>query len=689
MKTIIIEIHKDASRWKMSSFYKSESMAHRQYSTQKLSEESIREICADIFNILSRVDHEGKVTANSLEELRKSASLLYDQAFSKEIKDEIRNTDATHLIFYVDEELVYVPWELLHDGINYLCLRFATGRVVLTSHKIQSDTPRDTKSKLKMMVIGDPTGDLKKAYEEGIAVRNELDKARDKIRVDLRTTDVDLKYIMKNIRDYDLFHFAGHAKYDQNDPSKSGLVLKDGDFTTEEIMALSGSLSMPSLVFANACASGETEGWRIEPAEENRIYGLANTFLLAGVKHYIGTFWKVQDVLSLDFAKVFYRNIRESKSIGEALRGARLFLIEKYGQTALIWASYTLYGDPGDYLAYTGKEAAAKKFTMLRNYLIAFLVLATVGVLGAYNLLKEDMPQDKLKFDVSENVFYAKNDCTVDMYDTLAIFNRNIALGKKMHASTVERENFDARFAADGNLGTRWASKFSDPQWIYVDLGRIERIGQIRLTWEKASARLYEIQISNNAKLWKTVWRTSHGGGEADVIDLRKKELYGRYVRMYAKKRATDWGYSLWEFEVYNAQSPNIAVHKTAFASSGRGRWGPNRAVDGDMGTRWGSDYSDPQWIYVDLRKPYRINMVTVYWEPAYGSVYKIQRSDDGKNWIDVSEINNNGRKINNIYFESPFVAQYVKLYGLKRGTEWGYSIWELEVHGIKENTSQ
>lgn len=684
MRTIIIEIYKDMAQWKMNAFYKGESMGHRQYSVRKVSEDTAWELSSDIFNILSRTDIRGKVTANSLEELRKSAQLLYDQIFSSPIKDEIQKTDATHLIFYIDEQLIHIPWELLHDGTNYLCLRFAIGRVVLTARRIHSEASRDIQLKLKMLALCDPTGDLKKAYEEGLVVRNELDRAKDRIHLDLRTTDVDLKYTMKNLREYDVLHFAGHAKYDQQDPSKSGLILKDGTLTAEKITTLSGA-SMPTLVFANACSSGETEPWRIEPMQENRIYGLANTFLLAGVKHYIGTFWKVQDRLCMDFAKAFYRNIRKNKSIGEALQLARLQSIEKYGQTALIWASYMLYGDPGDELIPVDEKQAARKLIRLKIFIAIGLAILISGLILGYNLLKQEKPLEELNFNSFKNVFYVRQDATIEKHDRLNVFGGNIAFGKDMYASTVEDDNCPASYASDNDLSTRWSSEFSDPQWIYVDLAEITLIGQLRFIWERAFGRSYDIQVSNNAKRWKTVWRTSSSGGKSDVIDLRGKNVYARYVQMYGKKRETDWGYSLWEFEVYSNLLPNIALGKTVFASSGREKYGAGQAVDGDMGTRWGSDYFDPQWIYVDLEREHRINMVTLHWEPAYGSLYKIQRSDDGKNWIDVCEIQNDKGKMNNIYFESPFFARYVRLYGLERGTEYGYSLWEFEVRGMKE----
>ncbi len=688
MKTIIIEVYKNASdQFTMNAFYKGESLEHKQYTVQKLSESGIYEVCSDIFNVISRADNKGFTTENSLEELRKSANLLYEQIFSREIKDEIKRTEATHLIFYIDEQLVCIPWELLHDGSNYLCLRFAVGRVVLVSHQIRTDSSRVLNPVLRMLTVGDPTGDLKSAYDESILVRNELDRIKNKIQLELRTTEVSSGYVMKNLREYDIFHFAGHARYDENDPSKSGLVLSDGDLTAERIMTLSSSNSMPLLVFANACSSGETEGWRVDPAHEKRIYGLANVFLMAGVRHYIGTFWKIQDGLSMQFSRVFYRNIRLGRSIGEAVRLARLRLIERYGRTALIWASYMLYGDPGDYVITGEKASALKGFGKPKNLIALFMAAAVLSVFMLVKVfgLKESKPLSSLNIAPFKNVYYIKKDGLIEKYDEFNILGQNIATDKKTRASSVERNCYEAKYAVDNNLGTRWSSAYSDPQWICVDLKDSAPIGYIRLLWQLAAGRYYMIQVSDDAEKWKTIWFTKNGGSPSDVIDLTKKDVVTRYVRMYGGKRMTKWGYSLFEFQIYPALPPNIAVNKKIFASSGVKSYAAGSAVDGNMGTRWGSEYSDPQWIYADMGAMYKINIIDIQWEYAYGKKYIVQKSDNAADWVDVCEIKDNNRTENRIYFDAPFTARYVRIYGKERGTDWGYSIWELKIYGMRK----
>ncbi|MEK8129428.1 discoidin domain-containing protein [Paenibacillus filicis] len=131
----------------------------------------------------------------------------------------------------------------------------------------------------------------------------------------------------------------------------------------------------------------------------------------------------------------------------------------------------------------------------------------------------------------------------------------NVALNKPAVASTEDSSNpnlkpkdYLATNVTDGSLSTRWSSLVSDPQWVYVDLGQTTQIGKVLLRWEKAFARAYDIQVSNDAQTWTTVYRELHGSGGKDEISLYSS---GRYVRMNGLGRGTQYGYSLYEFEVY------------------------------------------------------------------------------------------------------------------------------------------
>ncbi|MBN1413233.1 MAG: glycoside hydrolase family 88 protein [Spirochaetales bacterium] len=127
--------------------------------------------------------------------------------------------------------------------------------------------------------------------------------------------------------------------------------------------------------------------------------------------------------------------------------------------------------------------------------------------------------------------------------------NVNLAIGKSAVSSSNENASFPANYAVDGNPGTRWSSAFSDPQWIYIDLGASYPVGRVTLAWEAAYGQAYEIQVSGNASSWTTVYSTTSGDGGTDNISFTTASA--RYVRMYGTARGTEWGYSLWEFEIY------------------------------------------------------------------------------------------------------------------------------------------
>ena len=148
----------------------------------------------------------------------------------------------------------------------------------------------------------------------------------------------------KNLRDYDIVHYAGHA--DARNPSDSGWLLSDGMLKAAEIAAMGGLQPMPSLVFSNACQSGHTDGWRGDD-QEQQIFRLANAFLLSGVQHYIGTFWETVDETGAHFAKRFYTAVAAGKTIGTALRDARQAPTGAGVSENRGWAgNYMLYGEP-------------------------------------------------------------------------------------------------------------------------------------------------------------------------------------------------------------------------------------------------------------------------------------------------------------------------------------------------------
>ncbi len=124
----------------------------------------------------------------------------------------------------------------------------------------------------------------------------------------------------------------------------------------------------------------------------------------------------------------------------------------------------------------------------------------------------------------------------------------NLALNRPAVASSDEWGGNSAPQAVDGNTGTRWASQFIDNQWIYVDLGSSKTISRVFLKWEGAYAKAYNIQVSNDATNWTTIKSEANSDGG---VDDQVVSGTGRYVRILGVTRASGYGISLWDFEVY------------------------------------------------------------------------------------------------------------------------------------------
>ncbi|BCM92796.1 exo-beta-D-glucosaminidase [Abditibacteriota bacterium] len=122
---------------------------------------------------------------------------------------------------------------------------------------------------------------------------------------------------------------------------------------------------------------------------------------------------------------------------------------------------------------------------------------------------------------------------------------------KPVTASSTEATNNVAGNVVDGNDTTRWASTIgSDPQWISIDLGEVRDINGVRLNWEAAAGRDFEIQTSLDGQNWTTL-KSITGNTTAGVLEYVGLHGRGRYIRIYGTARATQYGYSLYEFQVF------------------------------------------------------------------------------------------------------------------------------------------
>ncbi|MEV5704691.1 discoidin domain-containing protein [Actinoallomurus sp. NPDC052274] len=265
-----------------------------------------------------------------------------------------------------------------------------------------------------------------------------------------------------------------------------------------------------------------------------------------------------------------------------------------------------------------------------------------------------------------------------------------LSQGKPATASSVESAGTPASAAVDGDTGTRWSSAFSDPQWLQVDLGASATVSQVVLTWETAYATAFQLQVSDDAATWRTVYSTTSGTGGKQTLDVSGT---GRYVRMYGTARATGYGYSLWEFQVYGSAGSTpppsgtpISAFKQVRASSTEGGNAPAAALDGRTDTRWSSLYTDNEWLEVDLGGAATITGATLVWENAYATGYRIEVSNDQTNWTSIYTTTTGKGGTENLTISGK--GRYVRFHGTARATGYGYSLWEFQIFGTVDASS-
>ncbi|MFI9219526.1 discoidin domain-containing protein [Streptomyces werraensis] len=177
-----------------------------------------------------------------------------------------------------------------------------------------------------------------------------------------------------------------------------------------------------------------------------------------------------------------------------------------------------------------------------------------------------------------------------------------LSQGRPATASSQEGDGYAPSAAVDGNLtGTRWASRWSDPQWFQVDLGQRSDLSRIVLTWEGAYGRSYRIQASDDGTDWRTLKTVTGGDGGTDELAVTGS---GRYVRMLGTERSGGYGYSLWEFQVYGSTDGTPPTTGAVEVTGSQGNW--QLTVGGQpytvKGLTWGPAIADAPTYLPDVK---------------------------------------------------------------------------------------
>lgn len=152
-----------------------------------------------------------------------------------------------------------------------------------------------------------------------------------------------------------------------------------------------------------------------------------------------------------------------------------------------------------------------------------------------------------------------------------------------------------AENAVDGSLGTRWGSATAgapptpavpgvDPSWLQIDLGSVQAFNTVIINWENAYATQYQIlytsQDPSTNPTWSVADTNNSGAGGTETRTF--PTVSGRYIRLLGVQRATQYGYSVYEFQVYNVPQCGGASERYTVSSAS-----PSLVKDNLTGLTW------------------------------------------------------------------------------------------------------
>lgn len=284
---------------------------------------------------------------------------------------------------------------------------------------------------------------------------------------------------------------------------------------------------------------------------------------------------------------------------------------------------------------------------------------------------------------------------------------RNVAYNRTVNVSNSFNTNEYNKpdFLTDGNLERGYQTAcissnkdnpYEDPQTWSMDLGRSYEIDKVILYWENAAAKKYKIYVSENKTDWMEV--ASEEAGEKGRFKYDFAPTNARYVKIELEERTMEiYGYCMYEWQIFTVGSveekevPNLAENATAVASSDDGENSAEKAIDGDEGTMWRTEYIQDQTvtdeekanenITLSWNSPQTFDTVKVKWGGGYMKGYKLQTSVDGETWTDMYEVTSGiASEYRNIRLKEAVTTSHLRLQGITFGA-YCFEIYEIQVY--------
>ena len=218
-------------------------------------------------------------------------------------------------------------------------------------------------------------------------------------------------------------------------------------------------------------------------------------------------------------------------------------------------------------------------------------------------------------------------------------FTGNLVLAGKISASSSQNLSHSASKAKDKNGETYWnAGRSSAPQWLKVDLGGLYTLSKIDQSFDKLNTWKFKIEASINDENWATLVDFS-GGASGQHFSNDVNGTF-RYVKLTVLSSASNFAASSQEFSVFGTDDgADIAVGKTALASSSLTNYEPGKGADANTSTYWRAEGKTlPQSLTVDLGSASMIRAVEQNFLDFDTWSFKIEGSLNNESWTTLMD---------------------------------------------------
>ncbi|MBO3698726.1 CHAT domain-containing protein [Roseivirga sp. E12] len=297
--------------------------------------------------------------APKAEEIRGQATVFHNESasvFDKLLRptfDEL-DIESGHLIIVPDEILSRLPFETLvmeggpssFDELSYLVKQFSV-QYQLSTQLLSNSWDKDKAGKGLLGIGFKQEGET--SYDRGSY--ESLPGTEKEIR--FLEASVPGTYLigangtktefLDKAKDYDILHLAIHGQADTVSRYESSLIFngqEDNILNTDDLYRAD---LRARLAVLSACESGigvlnKGEG----------TFSIARGFALVGVPSVVMSLWKVNDQITSEIMVDMYESFRESHTINESLRQAKLNYLERsdeYSAHPYYWAAFLQLGE--------------------------------------------------------------------------------------------------------------------------------------------------------------------------------------------------------------------------------------------------------------------------------------------------------------------------------------------------------